>query len=215
MRRFTLIGPALMAVLALVALPVPSASAVETLEILPSLNRERVWTGQQESESAELTGPLDVRCTAANSSGTQLPAAKALGLFHDELSGCESATKHCTGLNELVSGVILMLGTWHLFWDRVRSGPFELTAATVFLVEPLHFSCGGALLAEMKGELICLDLKATESNETHSFHCVPELKEGKPTNKQEEEWCEKDPCTTWNVPLLSLATNEGEFKESS
>ena len=127
-----------------------------------------------------------------------------------------SATKKCTGLNELTAGVVLALGTWHLLWAREKGGSFELTTATVFSTEALHFSCGGALLAEVKGEVVCLDLKPTELNKTHSFHCIPKLNASKePEAKQNEEYCSADPCTTWTVPLLLTATNEGEFKESS
>jgi hypothetical protein len=86
----------------------------------------------------------------------------------------------------------------------------ELTTATVFLTELTHFSCTALVLVEVKGEVVCLDLKPTENTATHSFHCT-----GTKTAPA-EEWCKggdvAEACVEPTVPSLLESVNHGTFK---
>jgi hypothetical protein len=197
MRRFTLLGLALMAALAAASAISASAFALELPENLPA-STTRTWTGASEGEPEFKTeGGTPVICTSATAEGTETSSKPPLGLFHIHFLGCKSeiakgTTVKCTDLNHLTAGELLMLGTWHLVWDRKAGGSFtELTTAVLFLVEPVHVSCSSLILIVLQGELLCLHLVPTESKVTHSFHCIAEETiAGKP--HQTEEWCKKD-----------------------
>jgi len=222
MRRFKLLALALVAVFATAAAVSASAFAAELPEILPTSGTTRTWTGESEgttefkSETAEAGVSLVVTCEKAPTEGTE-EAGKPLGLFHIHFLGCKSTiggvTVKCTDLNHSTAGEILALGTWHLVFDRKKGGSFtELNTAVLFLVELVHFSCSSLVLAEVKGEQVCLDLKATEKSKTHSLHCIAE------GPKQTEEWCKKDvsgTCTEPVVPKLESNTNHTLFRSAA
>jgi hypothetical protein len=220
MRRFKLLGLALVAVFAMAAAISASAFAVEPINLPESA---KTWLGESEgepefaSETAEVGVTLEVKCTSAPSEGTE-EAKKALGLFHIHFLGCHSTIGgtlvKCTDLNHSTAGEILVLGTWHLVFDKKIGGNFEkLTTAVLFLVEPVHFSCSSLVLAEVKGEVLCLHLKPEEKAFTHSFHCVRNGFE--PT----EEWCMKgdvsEKCEEPLAPKLESNTNMTSFRKSA
>jgi hypothetical protein len=71
-------------------------------------------------------------------------------------------------------------------------------------------------LLELKGEILCLDLKPTESNVTHSYHCT-----GASSTAANEEWCmggedvlgTEDMCIgEWLLPKLEESINHAAFK---
>ena len=225
MVRFKLLGLALVAVFAMAAAMSASAFASELPENLPTSATTRTWTGESEgepefaSETAEAGVELVVKCKTAPSEGTEEPG-KPLGLFHIHFLGCASTVGglpvKCTDLNHTTAGEILVLGTWHLVFDRKINGTFEkLTTAVLFLVELAHFTCGGVLV-EVKGEVLCLHLKPEETGFTHSFHCV---RNGfLPT----EEWCKRDlvvggvdKCEEPVVPKLESNVSHTAFRNSA
>jgi hypothetical protein len=217
-----LLGTALTAVFALLAAVSSSAFALELPENLPA-STTRTWTGEAEGKPEFKTEEAGaVVCEKAEAEGTETSSKPPLGLFHIHFLTCHTkigeAEFKCTDLNHVSAGEILVLGTWHLVWDRKTGGSFtELNTAVLFLVEPVHFSCGSLLLIEVKGEQLCLHLKATESNTTHSFHCIAEEPVGgKP--KQTEEWCAKDvagACSGAVAPKLESFINHGVAKVSA
>ncbi|HEV2974536.1 MAG TPA: hypothetical protein VGX69_06015 [Solirubrobacteraceae bacterium] len=225
MRRFKLLGLALVAVFAMAAAISASAFAVEQPVNLPESATGRTWTGEAEgtsefsSETGEAGVLVVVKCPKAEAEGTE-EAKKPLGLFHIHFLGCESevspkTTVKCTDLNHSTAGEILVLGTWHLVFDRKIGGNFEkLTTAILFLVEPVHFSCSSLLLAEVKGEVLCLHLKPETAAFTHSFHCV------RNGDLPTEEWCMKgdngkEECLEPLAPKLESNTNETKFRNSA
>ncbi|HEV2974575.1 MAG TPA: hypothetical protein VGX69_06210 [Solirubrobacteraceae bacterium] len=223
MRRFKLLGLALVAVFAMAAAISASASAVEPVN-LPESATGRTWTGESEgepefsSETAEAGVLQVVKCTSAPSEGTE-EAKKPLGLFHIHFLGCHATVgtteAKCTDLNHSTAGEILVLGTWHLVFDRKIGGNFEkLTTAILFLVEPVHFSCSSLLLVEVKGEVLCLHLKPETAAFTHSFHCV------RSGDLPTEEWCMKgddgkEECLEPLKPVLESNTNMTKFRNSA
>jgi hypothetical protein len=229
MRRVKLFGLALVAVFASAAALSSSAFALELPENLPTSTETRTWTGESdgtgvtaEPEFKTLNAAkveLIVKCEKATAEGTE-ESKKPLGLFHIHFLGCHTELSpgtivKCTDLNHLTAGEILVLGTWHLVWDRENGKEFkELTTGVLFLVEPVHFTCSIVLL-EVKGEQLCLHLKPTEENTTHLFHCIANA-----TNhwEQSEEWCKKDVggvCTEPVKPLLLTSVSHEAFGPSS
>jgi hypothetical protein len=146
------------------AVAVASTASAALPKVLPETGVAREWTGKSEGV-VELKGPTSVECTEAPATGTQ-EANKPLGLFHIEFKNCSSIGVKCTGLGD-ATGTILTLGTWHSVFDLLTT----LTAGLVFLIEKVHFNCSALVLVLVSGELVCLWLKAEESNVTHSFHC--------------------------------------------
>jgi hypothetical protein len=221
MRRFKLLGLALVAVFATAAAVSASAFAVEPAN-LPESALTRTWTGEAEGEPEFVSETpeavtLKVLCKSATAEGTEEPK-KPLGLFHIHFVECSAVVagvaQKCTDLNHSTAGEILALGTWHLVFDKEKGKEFkELTTAVLFLVELVHFQCGPLLLAQVKGEVVCLHLKATEKAFTHSFHCVRSGFE--PT----EEWCMKGDvggkCEEPLAPKLESNVNETVFKKSA
>jgi hypothetical protein len=222
MRRIALPSLALVAVFATAAAVSASAFAVEPVN-LPESALTRTWTGEAEgepefvSETPEVGVLLKVLCKSATAEGTEEPK-KPLGLFHIHFLGCRATVagveQKCTDLNHTTAGDILALGTWHLVFDKKIGGTFtELTTAVLFLVEQFHFSCGPLFLAQVKGEVVCLHLKATEKAFTHSFHCVRSGDE--PT----EEWCKKGDvggkCEEPTAPKLESNVNETLFRKAA
>jgi hypothetical protein len=220
MRRFKLLGLALVAVFATAAAISASAFAVEPVN-LPESALTRTWTGEAEgvpefvSETPKVGEALTVKCQKATAEGTEEPK-KALGLFHIHFVECEEPVLKvkCTDLNHTTEGTILALGTWHLVFDKEKGKEFkELTTAVLFLVELVHFSCGPLFLAVVKGEVLCLHLKPTEKAFTHSFHCVRNGFE--PT----EEWCKGGDvggkCEVPTAPKLESNVNETLFRKAA
>ena len=221
MKRFKLLGLALVAIFALAAAMSASAFAAELPETLPTSATTRTWEGAAEgepefsSETAEAGVLLVVKCKTAPSEGTEEPG-KPLGLFHIHFLGCESTVgglpAKCTDLNHTTAGEILVLGTWHLVYDRKKAEEFkELTVGILFLVELVHFTCGGVLV-EVKGEVLCLVLKPMESNVKHSFHCV------RSGDLPTEEWCMADKagvCEEPLVPKLESNVSHTQFRNSA
>jgi hypothetical protein len=166
MRRFKLLGLALMAVFVAAAGVVGTASAALP-KVLPETGTERTWTGTN-SGNVELKGATNLTCTEAPTTGTQ-ETNKPLGAFHMEIKNCtaEKGAIKCTGLGD-AAGVILLLGTWHSVFDNLAT----LSAAILYLFEKLHYNCSSLVLVLLSGELVCLSLKPTESAATHTHHCV-------------------------------------------
>jgi hypothetical protein len=196
MRRFKLLGLTLMAVF-VAAVAVASTASAALPKVLPET--AQTWTGTNEG-NVELRGATAVTCKAAPSEGT-LEAGKPLGTFHIKFEGCtaEKEAIKCTGLGD-AAGIILTLGIWHTVFDLLS----PLTAALLFLFEKVHFSCSALVLVLVSGELICLWLKPTESNKTHSFHCVANSN----TVQEDEKYFEESGTEVKGVKL-SCAINEG------
>jgi hypothetical protein len=210
MRRVKSLALALVALAAALAMMSSAALALTLPENLPTSAVVRNWTGETEG-SYNLDLPAPVTCETATTEGTE-EAGKPLGLFHEHLKNCtgEEGKVKCTGEGE-EAGVILILGNWHLVFDRKKGGTFvELTTAILYLLTPVKFKCTVFFTVELKGEQLCLHLKPTEKAISHSDHCIAE------GLKQTEEWCKSDvggTCVEAVVPVLLANQNGGAFKE--
>ena len=151
MALFRALGVALMAVFALSALASTTASAA--VVVLPEV--EEKWTGESGKGTLETLKALaSVVCQKDKSEGT-FEAKKPLGLFHITLEGCKAGgLVACTGLGE-AKEVLLELGTFHLVFDKLGKALSEAGVGILFLLEPIHFECGGKLFA-ITGQLLCL-----------------------------------------------------------
>jgi len=179
----------------------------------------KAFTGISEGSTTYHSESGDITCTEATITGEETSNEPPLGAFHRDLKNCESATlkTKCTGLGEATAGTILVLGTWHLVFDREVGKAFTgLTVATLFLNNLYHISCGALVLFELQGESICLDLKPTEANATHSHHCT-----GANATTANEEWCmggedvlgTEDMCIgEWLLPKQEASVNHAAFK---
>jgi len=210
MKRFRLLGLLLVALFVAAMAMSAVAAADETPLNLPFTAGE-TFTGKSEGAPEFISATGAVVCLEAtallpeNTIESNLPP---LGKFQIHFLDCKLGSAVCTGLGEN-SGIILAKGTWHLVWDE-KGATFELTVATLFLVETVHFTCG-ALLIKVEGEQLCLDLKPTELSKTHSFHCIAN------GTKQEDSWCKKDVsgCKELVTPVLKASVNEAVPAESA
>lgn len=213
MKRFRLLGLLLVALFVAAMAMSAVAAADETPLNLPFKAGE-TFTGKSEGATEFNSSNGTVIClegTALLPENTIESNLPPLGKFGIHFSDClDKATKaKCTGLGE-TEGTILVQGTWHLVWDE-KGAAFELTVATLFLVEPVHFNCTALILIKVEGEQLCLDLEPTKLSVTHSFHCIAN------GTKQEESWCKKDVagCKELVTPILKSSTNEAAAKESA
>jgi len=199
MRRFKVLGLAVMAVFALASVLSASAFA-SSPENLPVSASERTYTGGSEG-SVTLEGATKVTCTSAPSSGGEAPGATS-GTYHIDFKGCTTlgGAVKCQSLGD-PKGEILVSGTWSLPWDVLS----ELLTAILFEQETVHLECATTLV-EVKGKVLCLDLEATSSKTTHSFHCI--------ANKTEAtEKTYYDGSGNAHTAQLLCSINHGEFKE--
>lgn len=173
-------------------------------EVLSS-TEQKEWTGSMTEPVIESVAKMKVKCTKAAMEGT-LAGGKAGGTSHVKFEECvEPATAaKCTGLGD-TTGIILALGEWKSVIDmQMPQG-----AALVFVVEPLHFTCGFAL-AELKGDVLCKDVEPTSSKATHEFKC--EAKEGK---AGEEESVYFGNGERFEIAPLLISVNHGAFEEAT
>jgi hypothetical protein len=203
MKRFRLLGLALLAVFALGALIATSASAALP-ELLPVV-KGTIWTGKSVGEPVlETLSELTIKCKAATMDGEQL--TDTLGHYHIHFAECQAATGKCNNVGDL-PGVILALGEYHFVDDSLG---IPLGVAILFLVE-VHFSCGPLVLILVKGHVLCLILNPLETNVIHEFHCIRTVTEkGMPLDKH---WWNDAGVEQTAVLLANL--NEGTFEEST
>jgi hypothetical protein len=211
MRRFGLLGVGLLFILA--ALAATAAFAVQPIN-LPTGTKK--FTGAGEGGTFYHSSEGGIECSSATGLGEETASQPPSGSFKLDIEGCEGPFgTTCTGLGE-ATGVLLLSGTWTLVFVREVGGTFTgLTTATLFNVAEFHLSCGSLLLLDVRGEVLCLDLKPTEANTVHSYHCT-----GKSSSEPNEEWCMlgdvSEVCTgEWLRPKLEESFNEGSFKAST
>ena len=216
MRRIALLGLVLGASTGLTS----SAHALEQPQNLPFAAAQRLYTGKSVGSPLLNVSGTQVTCGKAAFEGSEEKGATGQapeGGWHMmcEESTIERGAIKCTGLGD-TTGVILALGRWSLVWDRKKGSSFtELTTATLFTTEQVHFNCTVLVLILLEGAQLCLDLKPTETNKTHTFICIPTEKGG---SEQSEEYCRKDSgteCVEPVAPVLLGAVNTGPFKDAA
>jgi len=151
MRRIKVLGLFALAMFALAA-----ASASPALASLPTLLITEGGLNVAPSEAKEATfegtggkGQLRTNIaeheTAIECTAVSILAAlnsPRLGLFHLHFTGCvqgPKTTKPCETTGD-ASGVILVLGSWHLVYDKLGSGA-ALGIGALLLLERTHITC--------------------------------------------------------------------------
>ena len=210
MRRLMLISLVLVAAFSLAAAMSSTASALVLPEVLPLAASERAWEGTSAGGTVELKGGEGglkaIACEALTAEGVEeahMAGAPAQGPTHMRLTGCSAEGIKCTGLGDS-SGIILVLGEFHFYFDRRM---LELGLGFVDLWEPFHITCGGLVLESVSGDLVCLVLKGGETNFTHGFHCT-----WVPSGKQEVETYFGSKGEEVTGVSLKCSLNEGAVK---
>jgi hypothetical protein len=180
MKRFRLLGVALLALLALGAFASASASAL----VLPGfLTHQESFTGKSTGAEPELelSSGAKVKCKTAPSEGTGEAGSDSLGAFHIHFTGCEqTALKHECHSTGDANGVILVLGIWHLVYSSVS----PLVVANLFLVEHFHFECSALASILVLGSVLCPVVDNGTSHATWVFNC----KQAKGVQEQKTYW---------------------------
>jgi hypothetical protein len=151
MRRLTLFGLAIVAVLALAAVVASSASAVELPEFTVESNSE----GTSGTAKLNLTGAA-ITCTSGSSDST--PITKRLGKNTIHFLGCTLKGEECHSLADTAGNILIGTegspvkeGEYHLV--RIKSGD----AGVWFLISPVHIECKfEALLVVVQGNVLGL-----------------------------------------------------------
>lgn len=166
MKRFRLLGLALLAVLALGA--VMSASAFALPELLPVKAGGSQFKGKSDGAnlSFESASKEKLECTAAPMEGAQTNDTS--GTFHFTLTGCKAQPLgvQCNSLGD-AAGSILVLGAFDQVFDVLS----PLGEAVLLLFETIHLECTSLVLLRLTGELVCLWLEGLTSKVSHLFHC--------------------------------------------
>jgi len=218
MKRLGLLGFGLLTVLAAAAAMATSAFAVQPSNLPEGVKK---YTGVSEGETEFHSSSGIVVCkTASSENGEETSNLPPSGPFHIDFKECKNKETGitCTGLGE-AAGIILALGTTKLVFDKPAGGSFELlTTATLFTVTLLHFNCSALVLIEVKGDVVCLDLKATENVVTHSFHCTGRVNAETKKVESNEEWCMggdvNNACVESLKPVLLESVNHNPFTEA-
>jgi len=213
MKRFSLLGLGLLVVLVAAAATATSALAVQPSNLPNTL--PKTFSGESEGTTVFHSSVGDIECkTASALESSETSNEPPLGPFHIDFKECKNKETGltCTGAADTgTPGLILVLGTWHLVFDKEKGVAFkELTTATLFLVNELTFTCSALVSIRVLGEVVCLDLKPTESNVKHSFHCTGS------TTEPNDEWCKggdvAGACSEPTLPKLLQSVNGAAFK---
>jgi hypothetical protein len=209
MQRLKILGVALMAVFALGTVVSTTASAA--VSILPE-GKEETWKGEGGAGTLEmLKGASPIECKKATAEGT-FEANKPLGSFHIDFKECSAAggLATCTGLGES-TGVILLLGTFHLVFDKLGTGA-ELGVGILFLMEKAHLECAGKLFG-VEGQLLCLIKPINEKVKHFEIVCKKGKEGGDPG--ETVYWNEEGKEVKMGEELFLLSENEGKGVMSS
>lgn len=202
MKRFKLLGLALMAVFALAA--AFSASALALPELLgQAAGAEYSGKNTSENPTLETTKEEKIVCKEASAEGVQ--ESDTLGTFHIHFTSCKSSGFSCNTSGDS-TGIILALGTFHYVFYSLGSGS-ELGVAILFLPEEQTIKCTALVTLKVRGTLLCPVSEPLTSATTHTFNCSES--KGVPANK-----------TWWNdeggaqEAKAETSKNGGSFIES-
>lgn len=198
MKRFKLLGLALVAVFALAA--AFSASAFALPELLgQGANATYEGKNTAANPTLETTKSEKIVCKEATANGVQ--ETNSLASFHISFKGCESSGFKCNSSGD-ETGVILVLGSAHY----VDSTPGNV--AILFLFEELTIKCTALVTLKVKGDIVCPVLEALTSAATHEFHCTESA--GKPSTTS---WLNDENET--QTAKVETSKNGGAFIESA
>lgn len=205
MKRFRLIGVALVAVFALGA--VLSASAFALPEFLiGGEGKPGSYTGKNVGNAIlENSAGTQVTCTAAKGAGGFV--SDNAGTFKISFEKCKSGSIACKGAGDGTE-IILSEGSFNEVFDTLGTG-VTLGVATLFLPHETSFECTGFAVSKVKGDVLCLVTTPLTSSTSHTFAC-----KGVAKGKAAEKSYFNDSGTAVTVQLLS-SLNGAAFSESN
>src|SRR6266404_5317363 len=213
MQRLKLLFLALVAVAALLSTIVAAASAAPPLFLPDTVSEGFTGTGGQ-GILGKLPGGLTNEIIASTSvSEGKLEAGKMLGPFHIEFTNLKAGGLIlCTALGDTTDGVVLLLGEYHLVYDKLGSGA-ELGVGILFLVKPAHLECGTKLFV-VEGEVLCL-IKPVEVLTKHFEVVCEDTSSGSGDPKETVYWNEAGTEVKMGANGLLITENEGAGVMSS
>jgi hypothetical protein len=212
MKRFKLIGIAILAIFALTAIAANIANAEET-KILPEPTALLPVTNKATGGPGKLLtlGGKEIKCESSSGEGSA--TSFNLGTFHTLFTKCTGPLgSTCTGASN-PSGLIALLGTVH-FWLALLVKSGTLVAALVFLIAPFHFTCEAFGVKQLILVLGCAAAHAEPTNVLTNLTKdvfiengtgMPDIRSVLPSGATSEI-----PCIT-----LTQINEEGAFEESA
>jgi hypothetical protein len=202
MRQFKLLSLAAMAVLSFTSAIVASAAAEATLpNILPEGISSLLATIK--CNASFFGGKAKGVVESSKCIGQVSSTSTKKGTFNISFENTKTPLgTACTGLGDAESGLVLMSGTYHI--RDYKNAAKELKIAILYLLKPVHFSCG-TLLVIIRGcvagaltpeKMLTKTLTATLSTGNGDNNIIKVLNEGNTA----EENCE-----------LTISENEGAF----
>jgi hypothetical protein len=209
MRRLKFIGAAIMALLSLAAITAATASAAATApNVLPEASELAPITFTGTSGATKFgDGIEEIKSTESKSLSTQ--NSLKLGTFDVLYIGSKDVLgEACTGLNTgEEKGSILVLGTFHVVDYKVGT---ELKVGVTFLIKPVHFSCGSAILVIVHGCVAAgINTPSNTLSKTLVFGLTSKSGDNEIIKVLNAENTAEENCE------LTASQNEGEFKLSS
>ena len=174
MKRMKDLALAMLAVPALVVVLGSSAFGQGLPEVLPTAATNKSDEISIGSPKFLLTNGNSWTCESTSvGEATETGSPNPLGTFHLNFKGCVGETggikAKCTGLGDLTTGQILVLGEYHLVYD---TGGTELGVAILLLVNSTHFTCANLFLEVVSGEQLCLIKEPYVAKTLHLFVCT-------------------------------------------
>jgi hypothetical protein len=208
MRRLRLLVLAVLALSAFAAVLASSSSSF-LLENLPEVAGRTVTGASVGPTRLETVGGTSIECEKAPAEGVEETTKPPLGLLHIYFLKCLTVAPlkglTCTGEGDVAGGILVLI-TWHLWFDKNPTG--ELKTAIVFLNISVLFNCGnGLVLVHVLGSLVCLHLNPTVKGKTHEFHCI----QTKGVQEHHHWWNQEG---VEGTAKLETSTNGGAFEES-
>jgi hypothetical protein len=211
MRKLRMLGVALVALFVVGAVAAATSSAVLpiSLPLATSANPVKFIDKSGRGTFRTLSGTV-VNATSDESTGEYL--STALGEFDVLFLGATSSGLSCTGLPDTVTGSILTLGTFHLVYL------LWLTAKHVgvaFLLNEVHFTCGGLVLVRVRGCVIGLLLPVNTPVATTGHYTVT-LKQSTATSGDQEYTTYLNEENNGSVTCkLESSTGTGAFESAA
>jgi hypothetical protein len=211
MRKLRMLGVVLVALFVVGAVAAATSSAVLPISLPLATSANPVkFTDKSGAGTFRTLGGTVITGTSDESTGEYL--STALGEFDILFLGVTSSGLSCTGLSDTVTGSILVLGTFHLVYL------LWLTAKHVgvaFLLNEVHFTCGGLVLARVRGCLIGLILPVNTPVATTGHYTVT-LKQSTATSGDQEYTTYLNEENNGSVKcLLESSTGTGAFESAA
>lgn len=154
MKRVKFLSMAVTAALAILALAATSALAANPT-LLPNGGESASTSG------ATVFGSGITQVKSSKDTGTAKSTTEKLGTFTNVFEGSKDVLgRTCTGLEDKTAGNVTVTGEYHVRYWGLSKG--EKNVAIVFLLNPVHFSCGTTLI-KVKG-CVAGQVAAAETN---------------------------------------------------